>query len=95
MIEIMGEINIHSKFNTVGDIRKFLEKLDEYRIKDDAALLDGYATVCFRGDVEPIECGEHFPSEDRVMDFLVLSHNHDADDMFEPLGYSEGKFEGK
>lgn len=99
MIDVSGEISFNGKFYTVGDIREYLTELDKYGVPDSAGVLDGYAHVIFRGDVDRIECGEHLPSEGRVYDFLVMSHMHNedmnADDMMEPLGYSESKFEGK
>lgn len=98
MVEVIGEIVIKGEFETAGDIREYVRMLDEYNVPDDAGMLDGQAYLLFRGDAEPIECGEHIPTENRVYDFVVLTHKHDdenADDMMEPLGYSESKFEGK
>jgi hypothetical protein len=78
MIEIVGEINFVGKFNTVADIREFLATLEKHGVKDDAALLDGYATIIYSGDVEPIECGVHYPHEGRFYDFLVITHAHEV-----------------
>ena len=78
MIEIVGEINFVGKFNTVRDIREFLATLDKYGVKDDAGCLDGYVSIIYRGDVEPIECAEHYTEEGQIHDFLVLTHAHEV-----------------
>jgi hypothetical protein len=96
MIEVIGEINFYAEFKTVKEIREYVDILNKHDVPDETAVLDGMASVIFRGDVEPIECGEHLVSEGTFYDFLVTSHTHeDASDMIEPLGYSEAKFEGK
>jgi hypothetical protein len=96
MIRVRGSIDIHAIFEVVGDIREYVKYLDKMGIPDDTKVLDGYCDISILGAVEPIECGEHFPSEGSKYDYLVLSHAHDdASDMMEPLGYSEAKLEGK
>ena len=77
MIEIKGEISFSGTFNTVNDIRSFLNTLEKYGIKDDAPLLDGYASLIYNNDVELIECGEHYPDEGRIYDLLIPTHTHE------------------
>lgn len=95
MIKVKGEIVISGTFDTVGDMREFVRHLDKYKVEDSAEMLDGYAGLVISGRMEPIQCGEHLVEEGDIYDVLLVTHEHDNDDMFEELGYSEAKKEGK
>jgi hypothetical protein len=95
MIKVKGEIIISGTFDTVGDIREFISNLDKYQVADDVEMLDGYAALVISGRLEPIQCGEHLVEEGDIYDVLLVTHEHENDDMFEELGYSEAKKEGK
>jgi hypothetical protein len=95
MIKVKGEIVISGTFNTVGDMREFMNQLDKYQVSDSVEMLDGYAGLVISGRMEPIQCGEHLVEEGDIYDVLLITHEHDNDGMFEELGYSESKKEGK
>ena len=77
MIEIISEINFNGKFNTVRDIRDYLAVIEQFGVQDDTAVLDGYVHIVYRGNVEPIECGDHHPSYPQY-DFLITTHAHEV-----------------
>jgi hypothetical protein len=86
-VKLNGFATASMDVENVGDLRRFVEWCDRYKISD-TAVVDANGPVYLEladstlgAIVEMIQCGEHIPPDDG-WDVLINTHKHDNVDRY-------------